>query len=145
MSREILFRAFIKGDCPEDSHMIYFDKLDDHDFMIDISFIRSEFVISLEAGDCDVLGMLWDQPKFELMQYIGKKDLNKKRIFDGDIIRDCFGREFTIFFCDDHSRWEMKGSKEDGFNYGVHISDWFDGLSDFPVIIGNVHEGAANA
>lgn len=73
-------------------------------------------------------------------QYIGKKDRFGKEIFDGDIIKDCFGRIFTIFFCDDHSRWEMRGDKKDGFNYGVHISDWFDGLSDLPEIIGNIHQ-----
>lgn len=75
---------------------------------------------------------------FAIMQFIGKTDLNGTEIYEGDVLKDAYGRIMLVEwwkcgFC-------FKAITETNFLRAMDITQWFEKEEAFPTIIGNCYE-----
>jgi uncharacterized phage protein (TIGR01671 family) len=81
--------------------------------------VRSLFW-SMETGKLQLIGVfsppdtliLHDPDRYILMQWTGKHDRNRERIYPGDIVRWC-GDQYTITFSEDEGTWILKDDRYD--------------------------------
>lgn len=88
--------------------------------------------------DGDVTYSGYDTYTKDTMQYIGRRDMNDKEIYEGDIIKDEYNRIMVVEwhncgFC-------FKAVTPTNFVRAHNIMEWFDDMVARPEIIGNVHE-----
>jgi len=78
-------------------------------------------------------------------QYIGRKDENKKEIYEGDIIRVPYGKRFRLF----EIAWDKEDRTPSFWGYclteprkdeSYRLGDHFEVLHEDGEIIGNIHE-----
>ena len=81
-----------------------------------------------------------------LGQYAGLKDKNGTKIFEGDIVKDEFGRIMKVIFKDNWGKFQFELIKITGYKWTnnfrfADLTDWFNGsLSETPEIIGNIYD-----
>ncbi len=120
--------------------------------MIDIKF---------RAYDEDKQEMVydfWDTPYFlhrvichynidKCMQYIGRKDIDNKDIYVGDIIENEMNMIGIVVFCDNlnwdgggslHSGYYVKEWMEHGYEGGLSYHDGFDNCK----VLGNIYQNS---
>lgn len=110
MNREYEFKAWLKKEKK----------------MVDVREINfADEQISFETDD-DILYAFFDE--IELIPYIGLKDINGVKIFDGDIVESQLGIKYKVCF------FESSGAFGAITNYPYNDHKWFDDFSNMCVI-----------
>jgi len=76
--------------------------------------------------------------KYPIMLYICQKDKNKTEIYEGDLLKDDWGRILLVEWWKD--RFTFKAITETNFIRANNIREWFEFNHALPEIIGNKFE-----
>ena len=95
---------------------------------------RGKIMCKEEIDDLIIIrdGEVIISDRFVLMQYIARKDINGKNIFESDIVK---GNDFKGVVKFINFMWQVHRLDADG-----EVEEWFI-ISDYPVeVIGNIYE-----
>jgi uncharacterized phage protein (TIGR01671 family) len=114
--------------------------------MIDVSFINIPARTILESkGSYKHEGHCFED--VELLQYIGLNDKDGKEIYEGDIVKDDFGRIMVVFFNEEKAKFQFKLIRVEGEhshwanNFVVaDMTDWFERNHNHTQVIGNIYQ-----
>lgn len=143
MVKEIGYRAWIKkekrmvecsgiklGNCPQGFYGVYYrdvPKEENVESKGDIYLYRDDII---------------------LMQYTGLKDVNGKKIYEGDVMKPqyTFDRNFVVVYDENLCSFELRNSPDESYITSEHLYDT-TGQNDlgynFWEVLGNIHENPA--
>ena len=129
---EIKFKAVKK-----DSQEIYGKTYD----VVGIKWDENGKITSVFVNNADVIEELFPDD-IELLQYIMLKDNKDREIYSGDILRDCEGMKWIVFY-DNECGWyrlQAYNDKEwvedipDNLSFDFEKHDWIGGVLDMEII-----------
>lgn len=138
--REILFRGFHPCDGP-DTIVVGEEKVKGrwvegyivkHPSAIQIGNDYSPWYIHVPPVDPDDNGGVFNVLPSTVGQYIGLKDKNGKRIFEGDTLNEC-GEYFTVVYDNDWAKFKLQ------YHHTVQFPEWNRGV--LMEVIGTVFDG----
>lgn len=76
-------------------------------------------------------------------QFTGFTDKNGKKVFEGDIVKDEYGRIMEVVFRESFAKFAFRLIKGEGWTNNflyAEMGEWFNFTKHLPEVIGNIHD-----